>query len=401
MRKLLATVLLPLAIAASLGVYLQHNTQLQNELFEPEQFNVKADAIAGIRYIPEFNGEPVYENYLLSTGEGYENIFLFGSSELTSHSDAVSYRFISQRFTTQVIGIGEAGNQCFSIYSQLLAHADRLKNAPVVIILSPGWFAGNDAATGTPSEIWLKFNSPSMLQRINEDTSANEKTVFAERFSEMFFDINHPSPEHKYFFYEHQLQRNPLSAAVYAPMKYTMPLFSGSYSGSPKSMTGIFHRSPLHTDTVLINWDSLYNAAKNKARAASTNNSMGVNNEYYDAFIKGRHGRFWTVPRSQNVEMNDFHMLINFLKTRGANVAFVILPVNILYYDNAAELQPLVNELTDAISAANYPCYNMFTVKTDQFEKELFTDVMHPGDYGWLKISRFIIDNYHLNYERQ
>ncbi len=400
MRQLLVTTLLPLFAAAAAWFFLRQEQQLPQKLFTPQQHQVKPADIVGKRWIQEFDGEPVLEDYLLKTGDGYENIFLFGSSELTSASDAVSYRFVSRHFHTQVVGVGEAGNQCFSIYTQLFANADRLKDAPVVIILSPSWFAGPDAVAGTPAEIWLKFNSPAMLQRISRDSSASEKAYFAERFATLFYDFNRPDPEHRKLFYNYQVNRNPFCNALYTPLKQALPLFN-DVMPAPATPEATYQRTPIQTDHVHLDWDSLYEAAKGRARAAATNNTMGVNNSYYDQFVKGRRGEFFPVPRSQNREMDDFHALLQLLERRGAKASFIILQVNSLYYKNTHDLQPMVDELTTAISKTDFPCYNMFDTDSTRFEKELFTDVMHPGDYGWLKMTRFIIDTYHLNDEKQ
>lgn len=401
MKQLLVTTLLPLIAAAAAWLFLRGEQQLPQKLFAPQQHEVKPADIVGKRWIQEFNGEPVLEDYLLKTGEGYENIFLFGSSELTSSSDAVSYRFVSRHFHTQVVGVGEAGNQCFSIYTQLLASAGRLKGAPVVIILSPSWFAGHDAVAGTPAEIWLKYNSPAMLQRISRDSSASEKAYFAERFAALFYDFNRPDPEHRKLFYNYQVNRNPFCKALYTPLGQALPFFTDGMSAPVAAATAPYKRSPIQTDQVHLNWDSLYEAAKVRARAAATNNTMGVNNEYYDQFVKGRRGEFFPVPRSQNREMDDFHALLRLMQRRGVNASFIILPVNLLYFKNPEALQPGVDELTTAIGKTGFPCYNMFDTDRTHFEKEMLTDVMHPGEYGWLKMTRFIIETYHLDDEKQ
>jgi poly-D-alanine transfer protein DltD len=42
----------------------------------------------------------------------------------------------------------------------------------------------------------------------------------------------------------------------------------------------------------------------------------------------------------------------------------------------------------------------MFEPDTNKYDKALLSDVMHLSPYGWYKIDRFIIDNYHLVYEK-
>ncbi|MBI3238321.1 MAG: hypothetical protein HYZ43_05690, partial [Flavobacteriia bacterium] len=97
-------------------------------------------AASDLRYLDNFSNNPKYEATFLSANDSSETIYLMGSSELTHTSSAAPYNFIPDHFKTKVLAIGHAGNQCFSIYSQLLANQDKLENAPIVILLSPGWF---------------------------------------------------------------------------------------------------------------------------------------------------------------------------------------------------------------------------------------------------------------------
>jgi poly-D-alanine transfer protein DltD len=73
-------------------------------------------------YYPNLIDNPSLEKIMLSGTDSSGVIYIFGSSELSSSVDAHPYRFINSNFKNKAIAIGHAGNQCFSIYSQLLAH---------------------------------------------------------------------------------------------------------------------------------------------------------------------------------------------------------------------------------------------------------------------------------------
>lgn len=392
MKRLLLVYILPLLPVVAGLLYVSGSAKWNAALFPVKPAPFTDAAISGTRYIPEPDGDPQFENYLLSTGTNYENIFLFGSSELSSSSDGIAYRFISKNFKTQVVAVGEAGSQCFSIYSQLLAKGNRLRDAPVVIILSPGWFEGKYAA-GTAAPVYLKFISSAMLERIDADTSDECRRYVAQRVASYLPEINSPAAIHRKLYLDHRARRDPFSGA------FCFPLRAGNafIHQSPKQPApGVYKRMPLVADSVSINWDSLLNSARTKSLAGITTNSIGINDDYYNHFVKGKTSEVHPVLRSRNTELDDFQELVKLLKARNVNASFIILPMHPHYYCNLREMKPVMDEITTTLADAKLPVYNMFTADTAAYDKALLTDVMHPGDYGWYTMSRFIIETYHL-----
>lgn len=400
MKRLLLVQVLPLVLVISGIIYLTSSGILRYTLFPPPAPKYSAASVEGTRYLPHIKGEWQLEDYLLSTGSDHENIFMFGSSELTSASEANAYRFISKQFSTQLVAVGEAGNQCFSIYSQLLACRYRLDGAPVVIILSPGWFEGKYAA-GTTAPVYMNYVSPWMLQKMMYDSSAHCRRYVINRFASLYPDITSPAPMHREMYLRYCAGRDPFSAAYCTPLR--IPI-SFSFLNVPFTYIVPSRESQVpdarHTivpDSVSINWDSLLQAARTKALAGITTNSIGINDDYYNQFVKGKTSKVHPVPRSSNTELEDFHELVKLLKDRNVNASFIIMPMHPHYYTNLHELQPVMDEITTTLADAKLPVYNMFVTDTAAYDKALLTDVMHPGDYGWYRMSRFIIETYHLS----
>lgn len=396
MKRILFVHVLPLVLVTSGIVYLTVSDILSYRLFPPPAPKHTAASVEGTRYLPAINGDPQFEDYLLSTGTNHENIFLFGSSELSSSSDGIAYRFISKNFKTQVVAVGEAGSQCFSIYSQLLANADRLKDAPVVIILSPGWFEGKYAA-GTTAPVYMKFISPAMLQAIAADTSDECRRYVAERVASYFPEINSPAAIHRQLYLDHQSARDPFSGAFCFPLRAGNSFMHPHSKQNDSGIVRSYKCMPLATDSVSINWDSLLQAVRSKSLAGITTNSIGINDDYYNHFVKGKTSKVHPVPRSRNTELDDFQELVKLLKARNVNASFIIMPMHPHYYRNLHEMKPVMDEITTTLADAKLPVYNMFTADTAAYDKALLTDVMHPGDYGWYMMSRFIIETYHLS----
>ena len=160
MRKVIFTCILPLLLSLVCIYAIALNPEINNLLFSKIQYEEPFNQRQA--YYENFSSYPGLEYQFLKSSDSAEIIYLLGSSELEKNSAAIPYNFISQHFTTQVKAIGHAGNQCLSIYAQLLANENRLKNTPLVIILSPGWFE-NKPAKGTSSALFLEFNSERSL----------------------------------------------------------------------------------------------------------------------------------------------------------------------------------------------------------------------------------------------
>jgi poly-D-alanine transfer protein DltD len=147
--------LFPFIFSLVVVYYISLNKQASDFLFETPKSSssVKPD----FNFIGNFeNDNAVFEDQFLKSSDSTETIFLLGSSELVYQSPAIPYNFISSHFKTKLKAVGHAGNQCFSIYTQLLANYQRLNNAPVVVIISPGWFESK-ASKGTTSKIFLEW----------------------------------------------------------------------------------------------------------------------------------------------------------------------------------------------------------------------------------------------------
>ncbi|HRG54194.1 MAG TPA: D-alanyl-lipoteichoic acid biosynthesis protein DltD, partial [Bacteroidia bacterium] len=183
MKKIALLYFLPFLIALTVVYYLSQNRSLNSFLFQEESM-IKSDRHKP--FIENFRDNSYYEGFFLKP-DSTETIFILGSSELTETSDALPYNFISKNFTTPLRGVGHAGNQCFSIYTQLLANEKKLKDARIVIILSPGWFESK-SSRGTTSPLFLEFNSDNFLNRILTAEPQNDFHQYAYKGVSHFYN---------------------------------------------------------------------------------------------------------------------------------------------------------------------------------------------------------------------
>lgn len=397
MRQIVIVFILPFIISLTTVYFIASDREVNNFLFKKEP---AANAVKpAFNFIENFRSNPACEEGFLKSGDSSEIIFLLGSSELTSSSEAIPYNFIPDHFTTQLKAIGHAGNQCFSMYAQLLANDQRLKNAPVIIILSPGWFESK-ASRGVSSDIFLEFVSERFLNRIIKSKNNAEYNAYLyKRIAELFSELNSPSLELKLINFKHYASKSFIHKTIYAPVLFCDDILVHLKEKLiPELMAdnAIVKRLPIAPDHLSLNWDSLYAASKEEVIRKSTNNSLGIADDYYTLYIHGKTGRTEAVSEKFNVELEDFKMLIKLLKEKQANAKFIISPLNPLYYKNLKALSPTINIIESEIKKNGFSYLNLLETDSAKYEKPILHDIMHMSDYGWYKIDHFIIDTYHL-----
>ncbi len=397
MKKFVLVYLLPFILALITTHNLSKIEQLNAFLFLKTDEPVAQESK---RIIENFVSNKSQEDFFLTNTPTAETIFIMGSSELTETSDALPFNFISSHFTTQLHGVGHAGNQCFSIYSQLMANEQKLKNAPIVIILSPGWFESK-ASRGTNSQLFLEFNSEKFLNRILEDPSQDAFNAYEyKRVAQLYNEFNSPNLELKLMNFKHKASQSFIHYQVYAPLifldemilqrkKQIIPL---EYTPDKPVM----HPS-LMPENANIHWDSLYISSKEEVLKKVTNNSLGIADDYYSEYIHGKTGHMDPVGSAFNQELSDFYMLIDFLHEKKANASFIISPLNPLYFKNLTKILPTMKLVEDKLKQANFSYLNLLTTDTTHYEKAILHDVMHMSDYGWYQVNHFIVNNYHLS----
>jgi len=340
-----------------------------------------------------------YENQFLNNNYTTETIFLLGSSELTSTNSALPYKFIPSYFSTNVKAVGHAGNQCFSIFTQLLANNNRLKNAPIVFIISPGWFEAKPAL-GTTSKIFLEFNSERYLNLINKNISDLEFVNYAKkRISMMYYEFNSPSLELKLMNFKHMSSLSIFHKFFYFPLikidEYLLKMKEINIKNN--ILYPVNKRLPILCESIKINWDSLKNCAKNNEIRNSSNNNLGIDNDYFTEFIHGKKGKVEPVSMSLNQELSDFLILVKFIKAKHINAAFIISPLNPYYYKNLKKLDTTIDIIKCELEKNGFKYLNLYESDTNKYEKPILHDVMHLSEYGWYRVNEFIIKFYNLS----
>lgn len=397
MKKIIILLFIPLIISLSVLYCIALNKQTNSFLFSSNSTEVDS---SNFNYIINFNDNPFYENQFLNPNHSTKTIYLLGSSELAEGGAAIPYNFIPDHYNSSVKAIGHAGNQCFSMYMQLLANSSRLNSSKICFIISPGWF-DSKSSRGTSSQAFLEYNSEYFLKNILS-TTCNPFQIYArKRVAQLYSEFNTPNIPLKLLNFEHQSAKSIFHKIVYYPLislnyflltKKVQITEQKEYSFKPPSIK----LKAIAPKVNYINWDSIASASKNEVLKNVTNNQMGIADDYYTEYIRGKRGNIQAVSESVNQELIDFKMLVKLVKSKNVNATFIISPLNPLYYKNIEDLNPTINCITKEINDAGFNCLNFFVTDTNKYEKAILHDVMHFSDYAWYKIDKFMIETYKL-----
>jgi D-alanine transfer protein len=363
-------------------------------LFFHDKNNIEQKLIANRNYIDNFsNNSSIYQSqFLSSTNE----ILILGSSELTSASKFVPYLFLKDSCKLPVFAVGHAGNQSFSIYCQLLAKNRSLNNAKVVVLVSPSWFFGQ-AANGTHSQIFFEYISDNFLHEITKIEKSKEDFPFfmyaQKGMSKHLESVSNLSIETKSLMNDYTEDGNvfhSLGAQILKPYYSSSIYLKSQLFEKEKKQLFTIKNQKTHTP----DWESLMQASLKEFELISSNNTFGVDSTYYNEYVKGETTTIELLKINENQEYKDFVMLLKLLKHYKADVSFVIMPLNPNYYVDLKRLNPLINDLTFKMEQNNFKVLNLWQPDKSKYVKGLLNDVMHFGDYGWLKVNQFVYENY-------
>lgn len=375
-------------------------------------------AISAQTYQPYFTNDLNTELWLRSHLKN-KSVVLIGSSELTAQSRKyIANKFLTDSMHIPCIAFGKGGNQCFSIFCQLLSFNKELKNSRVVIILSPGWF--DEYADGTSTEMFLLYNNRRTLGYILADDSipGRFKNYIGNYVSHHLSAIDAPDENLLGFYYFHK-QENPVNKIATYPFAAfhrfcrhkRNDIFRDAYADHSfpypvdfaETEKMIPHSNPVDEELRFqqVNWDSLSQLELNAFKIASSNNTAGVENEYYDTWIRGKAlKKINNIPLTANTEYQDFLMLMDLLRHYDVNAYFIIQGLNPYAFEAPEKLDPTVDALEKEIVKRDYKYFNMFTSSKSAYVKGTLNDIMHTGEYGWLKIDSAIVHHYFKPYTK-
>ncbi len=314
-------------------------------------------------------------------------ITVLGSSEMGEILQYSPYYFLPDSLNMPVVGFGHAYHQDFSIFCELLAMESQIKNSKICIILSPGWFETD----GTNTEAFLEFARPNFLKSIiyNDRIPLESKMEIGRFVSAHYDEIDQPAEYINYFKKLYQTRNIPLLNEEMAENKGGIANVSYAVSTAEKPVK----------PTKNIDWNATEKRIQQAFTAAIKTNRLYVSDVYFkDVLLKDgdvKKGKTEEIdPPSKNREFQDFLLLVALLKKYNCDATFVIQPLNPYHYDGLENYNEIVASLEKVLRKNQFPYLNLFVTDKKKYEPGTLNDVMHLGDYGWIKVNRFLYENY-------
>lgn len=350
---------------------------------------------------------PAAWSHMRSTLLDPQGILIMGSSELTNDDSTgvIPYRWLNTYSPFHVLAIGHAGNQALSMLTQLASLDSCVPGSKVVLILSPVWYQGTNAA-GTTSELFLEYTNRNILREIlqNDQLDPEVKSYLLAYVRKQYAQIVSPSPELKLMRYEGVGVASALENLVYFPLKCYNHLVIrlDEYLRGPDAGPVAFPQP----DTLIAprlpypNMDSLMQKALRDHAIRSSTNSWGIEDDYYALHIQGAHGTIKHLPETFNTELNDLEMLAAYLEKKKANALFIMQGVNPFYYNHLHQFKPVDVRIQQILQQHHHAYVNMLEYDSTRYVKGMLKDIMHYGTYGWLQLNQEILRHY-SPYENQ
>lgn len=331
------------------------------------------------------DGVNAEHNLYLSLREK-NGVTLLGSSELTSKSEYIPHIFATNNLNLRVSSFGHAYIQSYAMYAALLGYRNEVKNANICIIVSPGWFDTD----GTNIEAFLEFATPNLLERIIKDEGITlaEKKGIGNYLHRNKYLIASPGRRINYFINLFEYHGFPILNDYFRNRKSEFATIQ-----YPKSNISLPSQK-----TIDVNWEKKFSELEEQFANNVHSNKMFINDEYYEEYLKKdyKHAEF-SVLKSDNQELNDLYLLVDYLKKNGANVSIIIQNLNPYHYEKLERFNPILTKMTNYLDKNDVPYLNMFTADSKDYVPGTLDDIMHTGHLGWMKINKFLVDTYGEN----
>lgn len=394
LSKVLKYHVVPLMIAVGLAFLLI--SVLSN--YRPKSENQKLTIEGSSTKIRGFHanlthGEQSEINFLASISDPSQ-LTLFGSSEF-SESPYASYYFLPDSVGMKAMGIGHAYHQNFSIYAECLAAEEYITESNICIIVSPTWFGTN----GTNTEAFIEFVRPNLLNAIatNDNLTLQDKAYIGKYINENKKNLSGISDD--------MLVLEDIYLSQFNNPIQTLNKSIQNKTEGVRLVDEITYKFSI-LDTTLTLKQNIDFVAKGVAIKDSflskiTNNSMFIYDDYYTSYVLKENGEEKSsfLEVRNEYELNDFRMLLNFLKSKKVNCSFVIQPVNPYFYKEIENLRETLTTVKSLINEKGYPILDLFVYTKEDYDPATLKDVQHLGDYGWMKINKFLFDTYGKQYE--
>lgn len=354
--------------------------------------------------------EKITGTYLVEQSAAQEDtLLIFGSSELrtTEISTHPANFFAGKRAGFQVDLIGRGSCQSLIHALELAASGDSLAGKKIVLITSPQSFVPEGIA---PDLFYANFSCEQYLAALeDEDLSDEVKATLSARVAELLAayeqtDGASPVDPAIQALAEHHASPTPLSAVCnvlmtpYYVLDRCLLELKDMADSRPVLASGVDTAAP--EEMVPIDWQAEEQAAVAQAEQMTTNNTFGMENDYYTTYIGSRlerqKDRDAELDYSVSREYEDLQLLFEICNEKGIEPLFIHVPLHGTWSDYTGFTEDRRSQYYENVRAiAMEYGIEMLDLTGYEYEPYFMCDTMHLGWKGWLAVDRALIDFYY------
>ncbi|MBA8779749.1 D-alanyl-lipoteichoic acid biosynthesis protein DltD [Staphylococcus schleiferi subsp. coagulans] len=312
---------------------------------------------------------------------------VYGSSELTK-DDPFQPALLLKGHTKDLFYMGIGGSTDLIQVMTLGAQYDHLKDKKMTVIVSPQWFTKHGLTElnyqGRSSK--LQINSIFENPHIPNDI----KVRFAKRL--LHFKDNK----------DNEFLKN-MATQHHSDGHFLNPL----YENHLEKMEAIRAYLPIHHTNKLpqlleahkkqpLNWNKLDENALEYGKSQSQTNPYHIKDKYWKKLQKKKSLSRQHEFHTNSVEYDDLALLVDTLNHSGADVQYVLLPVNGKWYDHInlpkERRLPVTQKIVKTIESHHG---HVVDLSDKDYEPYYMSDAVHVGWRGWVDVTRHIDEHIH------
>lgn len=327
--------------------------------------------------------------------ENEDTVLVLGSSELSSFNTEIMNNGDSN-FNMYLIGRGHT--QCLQSALTLGAIEEKTNIKKVVLILSPQWFEGTEPIN---SEIFASrfqkntFNYFMKNDKISFETKQKVINILKQLESTDELELE------KINKYESAYLKYNIIDRIYLSISDNL-----SKTRQNKKMVELLedfnNREDSNNQTIKFeeyNFQELLNNANNQGMRECTNNDLGINDSYYDTYIKNniidlKNSRLQDDFTNEK-EYKYLELFLEICNQLEIQPLIINVPVNGRWYDyigiEEGKRKTYYNKVIDISKKYNAKIADFSDC---EYEKYFLRDIMHVGWKGWVKIDEAIYKYY-------
>ena len=305
--------------------------------------------------------------------------------------------------------LGQAGAASLNQYFGMQQILPEIENKQAIFVISPQWFTAEDYE---PAFFQNYFNNDQLTAFLEHQTGDIAAKHAAKRLLKQDPGLSMKSIVQKLEKGEELSEVDHTIIKAFARFNERQASLFGQFSIRGKLKYKEHVENYLKNLPDQFSYEELEKIARKDAEANTTNNDMGIENQFYKTQVKDYLKKYKGYQKNYNflksAEYNDLQLVLNQFAKSKVNVLFVIQPVNKKWMDYTGLREDMYQH---AVEKIRYQLESQGFTNIADFSKNggdpyFIKDTIHLGWLGWLAFDKVVdpflsnstpAPTYHLN----